>query len=140
MITYVDTSTFVKVLIREPGSGAAREIWNGARQLASVLLITVEAHAAIASARRAGRLSTMHYERARNELEIRLDELQLADVGHFLVERASELAAGFGLRGYDAVHLASAELVGADLFTSADGTLCSAARSLGFHVANPMDA
>jgi predicted nucleic acid-binding protein len=139
VITYVDTSTLMKVLIREPGSEAAREIWNRAQELASALLIIVEGHAALAAARRAGRLSAERQEQVRHELEVRLDELRLADVGHLLVERASELASTFGLRGYDAVHLSSAELVGADVFTSADTDLCGAARSMGFHVANPLD-
>jgi predicted nucleic acid-binding protein len=139
VITYVDTSTFVKVVIRESGWEKAREIWNRANAVASTLLITVEAHAALAAARRARRLSPMQYERATSDLDDRLDDMTLLEVGHHLVERAAELAVGFGLRGYDAVHLASAELVGADLFTSADATLCDAARRLGFHVANPMD-
>jgi predicted nucleic acid-binding protein len=139
VITYVDTSTFVKVLIRESGSEVAREIWNGARELASVLLITVEGHAALAAARRARRLSAAQYEQATNQLEAHLDQMRLVDVGALLVVRASELAAGFGLRAYDAVHLASAELIGADVLTSADAELCEAARSLGFHVTNPMD-
>lgn len=140
MITYVDTSTFVKVLLVEPGSGRAREIWGRARQLVSVLLITVEGHSALAAARRGRRLSDAQYERATDELDLRLRQVTLLDIGSMLVVRAAELAVAFGLRGYDAVHLASAELAGADVFTSADGDLCDAARRLNFHVANPMDA
>jgi uncharacterized protein len=45
-----------------------------------------------------------------------------------------------GLRGYDAVHLAAAHLVGADVFSSADRRLCEAAGSAGFRAANPIDA
>jgi hypothetical protein len=43
------------------------------------------------------------------------------------------------LRGYDAVHLAAASVVGADVFSSADVRRCMAASSAGFHVANPTD-
>ena len=140
MITYVDTSTFVKVLLDERGTGRAREIWNAARELVSVLLITVESHAALATARRSRRLSTAQYEAAKAELNLRLDQLTLIDVGGLLVWRAAELAGAFNLRSYDAVHVAAAELVGADVLTSADAAVCDAARTLGFHVANPLDA
>jgi predicted nucleic acid-binding protein len=50
-----------------------------------------------------------------------------------LAERAGELADAFALRGYDAVHLASAEAI-ADpdtLLVTADHDLASAAASLG---------
>ena len=53
---------------------------------------------------------------------------------------ASDLATTYSLRGYDAVHLAAAHLVGAEVFSSADRRLCEAASSSGFHIANPIDA
>jgi predicted nucleic acid-binding protein len=139
LITYVDTSTFVKVVLAEAGTGRARDIWDRAQQLVSVLLITVEAHAALARAQRERQVSDVQYDRAVQELDHRLRQLTLLAVGGMLVVRASELAVTFGLHGYDAVHLASAELAGAEVLTSADAALCAAARTMGFHVANPLD-
>jgi uncharacterized protein len=139
VITYVESSVLVKLVIDETGSAQAKAIWDESPAVASVLLTQVEGRAALAAAHRGGRLSPFTYRRARQELDHYLDELSSVGVGEMLVERASELAELQGLRGYDAVHVAAAELVGADVLASADAAVCEAARSLGFHVANPMD-
>ena len=57
-----------------------------------------------------------------------------------LMRLAGDLVTTHGLRGSDAVHLAAAHLVGADVFSSADRRLCEAASTSGLHVANPVDA
>ena len=41
------------------------------------------------------------------------------------------------LRAYDAVHLASALKIGADIFASADVDLCRAANRQGLNIFNP---
>ena len=50
MIAYVDTSTLIKVIVDEPGSEMAAQIWETADTLAAVRLIEVEARAALAAA------------------------------------------------------------------------------------------
>lgn len=59
------------------------------------------------------------------------------EIGDELVRHAGDLAETAALRGYDAVHLAAAQLVGeADLaFVSGDRVLLTAASSAGLHVA-----
>lgn len=61
------------------------------------------------------------------------DQLQIAEVDQLTVERAAHLAQRFALRGYDAVHVASAEVVNGDgvLAASADRRLLEAWRELG---------
>ena len=49
------------------------------------------------------------------------------------------LAEHEALRGYDAVHLGAALLVGATVFSSADTHLCGAAARRGLHIANPLE-
>jgi hypothetical protein len=51
---------------------------------------------------------------------------------------AGDTADEHGLRGYEATHLAAARHIGADVFSSADRRLCSAASESGLHVANPI--
>ena len=140
MITYVDTSMFVKLFVEEPGTARAATIWDEASEVASVVLIKVEGRSALAAARRGRRLSSGGYTKANQAFDTFVNQMTLVGVTELLVERASELAEAFALRGYDAVHLAAAERVSASLVTSADRSLCAAAGSLGFHVANPMDA
>ena len=57
MITYVDTSTSIKLIVDEEGSERAELIWQTTDSVASVSLIVVEARAALAAAARGKRLS-----------------------------------------------------------------------------------
>lgn len=138
MITYVDTSTLLKLIIDEEGSDRAVLVWSSADAVASVSLIIVEARAAIAAATRGRRLTATQASDAVDELDALLRVLYLMPVTDELVSAAAELAAVEGLRGYDAVHLAAALEIGATVFSSADTTLCTAAERRGLHVANPL--
>lgn len=140
MITYVDTSTLLKLIVEELGSDTAAVIWDSADVLASVSLVVVEARAALAAAHRAGRLTDDQHRAAKQETAVLLDELHLIDATHGLITAAADLAEADGLRGYDAVHLAGALLVDAEVLTSADDALCGAASRRGLHVANPLSA
>jgi predicted nucleic acid-binding protein len=137
--TYVDTSTLVKLTIREPGSDWASLIWAVSDGRVSVSLIDVEGRAALARAHRDGRFADEALVRTRERFGRLVDDLELVEVDRDLVARAGDLAEEHGLRAYDAVHLAAIELVQPQLVTSADDGLCSAATACGFHVANPLD-
>ena len=138
MITYVDTSTLLKLVIEEDGSDRAGTIWTSADTVASVSLITVEARAALAAARRGRRLTAAQHAAARAELDALLADLHIVEPTMELIADAADLADDQGLRGYDAVHLAAALLVGATILSSADTDLCAAAERRGLHVANPL--
>lgn len=138
MITYIDTSVLLKLIIDEDGSDRAALIWSSADAVASVQLIAVEARAAIAAAGRGRRLSAAQARDAVAELEALLRVLHLMPVTAELVVSAAELADVEGLRGYDAVHLAAALEIGATVLSSADTALCAAAERRGLHVANPL--
>ena len=140
MITYVDTSSLLKLLVDEEGSARVEWIWDVSDVVASVALVSIEARAALAAALRGKRLTGAAHRRAKAGLALVVDSLMLVDVSDALIERAGELADRQALRAYDSVHLASAELVGARVMASADADLCDAAARLGMHVANPLDA
>ena len=69
-----------------------------------------------------------------------VDELAIVEVTEQLTAEAADVAEQEALRGSDAVHLASALMIRAELVTSADAALCEAAARRGRHVANPLDA
>jgi hypothetical protein len=138
VITYVDTSVLVKVLIDEPGTDQARRLWQLAEELASVTLVAVETRAVLAAARRGKRLTPAQHRRAVANLGELLDQMDLVGVGDEIVEQAGDLAESAALRGYDAVHLAGALLVEATVMASADKDLCGAAEKLGLHIADPL--
>ncbi len=138
MITYVDTSTLLKLLVEEEGSDRAELVWDTADTLASVSLVVVEARAALAAATRCARLTTQQHKQAKDELSALTGDLHLAAVTDDLIALAANLAESEGLRGYDAVHLSAALHLGASVLTSADEALCDAAGRNGMHVANPL--
>ena len=140
MITYIDTSTLINLLIDEVGTTEAGLIWDEPDVLVSVRVGHVEARAALAAARRQRRISAEVLRAADDGLEVLWSQLSIVEIDEDLMRLASDLAVTYGLRGYDAVHLAGAHLVGAEVFSSADRRLCAAASSCGFHVANPIDA
>lgn len=138
MITYVDTSTLLKLVIDEDGSDRASMIWTSADTLASVALVVVEARAALAAAKRGRRLTAEQHAHARDELDGLLADLHIVEATEALIANAAALAEDDALRGYDAVHLAAALLVGATILSSADADLCAAADRRGLHIANPL--
>jgi uncharacterized protein len=102
---YFDTSAFVKLFITEAGSDLARALWNSDDLLATNRATYIEARAAVAAARRAGRVQEP--ERASQALEDRFRELEVVELTSEIARTAGDLAEKHLLRGYDALHLAS---------------------------------
>ena len=138
MITYVDTTALLKRLLAEDGSDVADLIWNAADVLASAATVVVEARAALAAAQRGGRLSVAELSKAKAQLGDLFDEVTFVEVTGSLIQVAAEIAEAEALRGYDAVHLAAALTIEANVLTSADTALCDAAQRRGLLVANPL--
>jgi predicted nucleic acid-binding protein len=134
MITYLDTSLFVKLIIEEIGSEQAEEIWDVSSTLGSSMVLYVESRAALAAAKRRGRINDANLVKAKSILEGLHSQLYVVEVTSKLVKMAAELAEEFSLRGYDSIHLASAIFMRADVFASSDESLCAAAQASGFHI------
>ena len=98
-------------------------------------LAYVEARAAVAAARRARRLSTNAYERAKTQLEALWAELASVELSRPVVELAAVVAERHALRANDAVRLASALMVRAPLIATWDRELRRAAEEAGLAVA-----
>jgi predicted nucleic acid-binding protein len=101
-------------VVVEPGSELVGELWSTLLRAASSILCYPEGRAALAAAGRGHRLSATGYRRALEEFESLHGELVLVGIDEPLAHRAGELAEKFELRGYDAVHLASALALGTD--------------------------
>jgi predicted nucleic acid-binding protein len=136
--TYFDTSAIVKLLIDEDGSPAASGIWRESPRRFATVLAYPEAMAALGAARRSKRITPQAERRATRALERELEHATLIEVGLPLAEHAGLLAADYGLRGYDAVHLATAINVGrGTVFVTWDRALRRAASNLGLPVSPP---
>ena len=130
-------AAIIPLIIGEPGSAACTRLWNDADRVVSVRLLYPEARAALAKARRVGRITTSQCTRAVTELELVVGEVDAVEVTQELVQYAGELADRHELRGYDAVHLAATVSVAGTNFVLAtgDSNLAVAARALGLAVA-----
>lgn len=136
MIAYFDTSALVPLVVEEPSSAQARLVWNEASRALSVMLVYTEGRAALARARRMGRLDGRGLRRAARDFEELFVDLDTVEVDDLLVRRAGDLAETWSLRAYDALHLAAAERVAREdsLLVSADRAMCAAARANGLMV------
>jgi uncharacterized protein len=105
---------------------------------ASSILAYPEGRAAIAAARRAGRLTARGHTRARAEFESLHAELLRIGIDDGLAHHAGALSEQYALRGYDAVHLASAISFPTDTtLVSWDQDLRTAAAANGCALAPP---
>lgn len=121
----------------EPGSDAATELFFGASLVVSSSLLEVEARAALERAGRGGRIPRASVVAVRHLARRFLSEVDSLGVDRAVVRRAGDVAEEHGLRGCDAVHLASFERVPEAVLVSNDADLVHAARSLGYAVAVP---
>lgn len=137
MIAYFETSGLVKLLIEEPGSTVAAALWDAAESVFSSRLAYPEARAALAAARRGGRLSGEQLSNAKASLERRFATIAVVEVTSEIARLGGERAEAHALRGYDALHLASALIIPpADLvMVTWDKDLAGAAEAAGLTIA-----
>jgi predicted nucleic acid-binding protein len=108
VIAYADTSAVIKRVLSEPGSDVAVDIWKHAERVVSSEMVYPEARAALAAARRTGRLDGPRLRKAACRLEHLFGDLELVRMDDAIATDAGGLAEQHRLRGYDAVHLAAA--------------------------------
>jgi len=101
------------------------------------MFVYPEGRAALAAARRGGRLEKKEHARALADFEELVSDLALIGVDEPLARNAGALAEEFELRGYDAVHLATALALGENEVTLVtwDGDLAEAAIEAGLPTA-----
>jgi predicted nucleic acid-binding protein len=133
VIGYLDTSVFVPLVVAEPTSESCRRFWDDADSVVSSRLLYAEAAAALAQAQRMGRLTEEGLDASLRLLDELWREIDVVEVDQIVVERAAILARRFQLRGYDAVHCASAEQINDDdvVAGARDGKLIRAWQGLG---------
>lgn len=106
-LVYFDSSALVKLLVEEEGSDLAAELWDGCDAALSSRLAYPEVRAALAAAARAGRLSDAARTQAEAAWEGYWAAVRAVELSASVAAHAGDLAAQHGLRGADAVHLAS---------------------------------
>ncbi len=121
----------------EEGSDLAAELWSSSYPAASSILAYPEGRAALAAARRLDRLGEESHREALAGFEELYAELVTVGVDQELAVHAGAHAEELGLRGYDAVRLATALELGDDevVLVTWDRDLAQAAERVGLGVA-----
>jgi predicted nucleic acid-binding protein len=111
-------------------------VWDRADVVATSRLIYPEARAAVAAAQRVGRIDAPTLRAAVAAIDELSSELRVIGIDDALARAAGDLAEEHGLRGYDAVHLASAIAIGDPelLMATWDRDLGAGALASGFAV------
>jgi predicted nucleic acid-binding protein len=138
LIVYFDTSAIVPIVIEEPSSTIASRLWDEADRVVSSRLVYAEGRAALNMARRLDRIDERGLREAVDDFESLHDQLDTIDVTDGVIREAGGLAEQLSLRGYDAVHLASARLVDDPemVLAAGDQSLLAAARAVGIATAD----
>jgi uncharacterized protein len=127
-VTYLDSSAIVKLVAAEPESPALRRFLRRRHRLAASALAKTEVARALMED------GPVAIRRGREVLQT----VNLIRVNDHVLELAGELVP-VELRLLDAIHLATAELLGADFrqMVTYDERMAYAARLLGMRVASP---
>lgn len=133
---YLDTSALVKLYVREASSSEVVARVARTDAVATSRVAYPEARAALARRHRGGGFGATALRRAVSALDRDLGSIVIVELDDALGRRAGNLAEQHALRGFDAIHLASAlelaQLLGTPPeFLAFDDRLTAAARAEG---------
>jgi predicted nucleic acid-binding protein len=136
-LVYFDASALVKLVLDEEGSDVAAQLWDGCDAALTSRLAHPELCAALAAAGRNHDLDDQGLAVALGWWEELRSGIRPVELTAQVERHAGALAGRHGLRGADAVHLASALAVGDDDLIVAvwDRRLHGACRAAGMAVA-----
>lgn len=134
MHAYFDSSALVPLLIAEPATARCTAVWNASAVVVSSAIAYVEVHAALAQASRLGRLTETSRATALDSFDSLWSDVAAIPVDSVIIRHAAQLSAEQALRGYDAVHCASAAAAASAEFlvVTGDRDLLRACGALGF--------
>jgi predicted nucleic acid-binding protein len=139
MITYFDTSSLLKFIIKEIGSEENLNIWNFSDEKVCSQLTRTEMHSALMRKVREGSISASAMRARLNAMDKIFADVVLVDITSEVIDASCELVKELPLKSADAIHLATALMVRADLFSSSDKRLCAAASESGIAVTDPTE-
>ncbi len=138
MRIFLDTSALAKRYVQEPGSGELMELLtSNTSEIFISTLAFVEFASAMGRKLRNKEIAEAEVTEAIEEFEKDWHQvfakIPLEDM---LAETASAIALQYSLKGADAVHLASAQVAGAELFVASDNRLLRVVKKMGINSYN----
>jgi predicted nucleic acid-binding protein len=128
MFLYLDTSSLVKLYVEEKDSQKVAELVVSSKIIATSLIAYTEARAAFARRYREKAFTSKEYKRLKLHFEKDWESYLAVKVTKELVRLAGDMTEKHKLRGFDAIHLASAltlqrELSASLIFSCSDKKL-----------------
>ena len=141
LILYLDTSVLVKLYVREKGSASVARQLGAADAVATSMVAWAEARAAFARLLRERPQSRTRHRQRVAQLASDWERYAVVELTAVVAHDAGDLAERHGLRGFDAIHLASAlwlkSTYAGDLsFMAFDARLTAAAIAAGLSIAS----
>ena len=136
MILYLDTSALLKRYFKEHGSSEVISEWKKAEAIATSMVTYAETMAAVFRKKREADFPPSLFKKIRSSFQKDWESFILVEVTNALNDKVDKLVASYVLRGFDAIHLASAltirQAIPGDLiFACYDQELLQAAQSSG---------
>lgn len=132
---YVDTSTFLKALLKEKGSDKARKLLKGKSLLSSAIL-TSESFSAFSRRKQGKEMDEKTFDKLVNRVKKDLPYIEIIKLTDDVLKKTEEVALRSTARTLDAIHIVSAllfqELTGIELtFITSDKKQEEVAKDVG---------
>jgi predicted nucleic acid-binding protein len=134
MRVFFDTSAFVKRYIRETGTDPVLEWCDGATEIGLSGIALPEIISAFCRLRREAKITDTQYRQLKTLLLADIEDAAICDLSPAVLGLAVSSLETNILRGMDAIHIASAVALRADIFVSADKRQSEAAIRAGLRV------
>ncbi len=107
MMAYLDTSSLVKLYLKESGSEDIKELVYNASAVITSIVAYAESRAAFVRQYKNGELTRREYFQTKAVFDSDWKEIMIVWLDEEVSRLAGELAEKYILRGFDAIHLAS---------------------------------
>lgn len=134
MRTYFDSSALAKRYVAEAGSDHVASACRKATEILLSVIAVPEILSGLNRHLRDGRLSRRQYESLKIDVAADVAEAAIIDLDANVIRFTVRCLEKAAIRTLDAIHVASALSVDADLFVSADVRQCRAAKEMGLTV------
>jgi predicted nucleic acid-binding protein len=106
---YFDTSTYLKIFVKESGSAKARELIKKHRMITSAL-VSVECFSALSRKKQAGELKSKEFDSLIKKIRESLDHIEIIRLTDEVLAKAGQVVVSSPVRSLDALHIASAQI------------------------------
>jgi predicted nucleic acid-binding protein len=134
MLVFFDSSAFVKRYIHESGTDQVLGWCDKATEIGLASIILPEIISAFCRLRRESIISEVQYRQLKSLLFADIEDAALCDLAPTVLAQTISALENNKLRAMDAIHIASAVIMKADIFISADKRQCEAAVQAGLRV------